>query len=117
LIVKGAATLELSAWALLVALLVGVPLGRIAARFRDRLPDVGLRLFAVLAYAIPVFFVGLLLQLAFAVHLHWFFASGRASPQVELDINNVAPNTHIYIINAIQYGNLDDIWDVLRHTV
>src|SRR6185437_7102222 len=117
LIVKGAATLELSAWALLVALVVGVPLGRLAARYRDRLPDVGLRLFAVLAYAIPVFFLGLLLQLLFAIKLHWFFASGRASANVEVAINDVSPNTHIYLINAILYGDNSYVWDVIRHTV
>jgi peptide/nickel transport system permease protein len=117
LVVNGAATLELTFWALIVALIVGVPLGRVAARYRDRLPDVGLRLFAVLAYAIPVFFFGLLLQLLFAIKLHWFFASGRASPDVELAINNVAPNTHIYFINAILYGNTSYLWDVIRHTV
>ncbi|MDT4924602.1 MAG: peptide/nickel transport system permease protein [Pseudonocardiales bacterium] len=117
LIVNGAATLELTFWALVVALLVGIPLGRVAARYRDRLPDMGLRLFAVLAYAVPVFFLGLLLKLLFAIKLHWFFANGRASPDVEIAINNVAPNTHIYIINAIQYGDSADIWDVVRHTV
>ncbi|MEO9139182.1 MAG: ABC transporter permease [Jatrophihabitans sp.] len=117
LLVKGAATFELTFWALLIALLIGVPLGRVAARYRDRLPDVGLRLFAVLAYAIPVFFLGLIFQLIFAVKLHWFFASGRASPDVETAINNVEPNTHIYIINAILYGNDSYIWDVVRHTV
>jgi peptide/nickel transport system permease protein len=117
LIVNGAATLELTFWALVVAVLVGIPLGRVAARYRDRLPDMGLRLFAVLAYAVPVFFLGLLLKLLFAIKLHWFFANGRASPDVEIAINNVAPNTHIYIVNAIQYGNGAYIWDVVRHTV
>jgi peptide/nickel transport system permease protein len=117
LVIYGAATLELSFWALVVALVIGIPLGRVAARHRDRLPDVGLRLFAVLAYAMPVFFLGLLLKLLFAVKLHWFFVDGRASPDVELAINNVSPNTHIYFFNAIQYGNLSDLWDVLRHTV
>jgi peptide/nickel transport system permease protein len=117
LIVNGAATLELTFWALLFALLVGIPLGRVAARHRDRLPDIGLRLFAVLAYALPVFFVGLLLKLLFAVRLHWFFVDGRASPNVEIAINDVAPNTHIYFINAILYGDNSYLWDVIRHTV
>jgi peptide/nickel transport system permease protein len=117
LLVNGAATLELTFWALLFAMVVGIPLGRVAARYRDRLPDIGLRLFAVLAYAVPVFFVGLLLKLLFAVHLHWFFVSGRASPNVEIAINDVAPNTHIYVINAILYGDNSYLWDVLRHTV
>jgi peptide/nickel transport system permease protein len=117
LVVKGAATLELTFWALVVAFAVGIPFGRLAARYRDRVSDVALRLFAVLCYAVPVFFLGLLLKLLFAVKLHWFFASGRASPDVEIDINNVSPNTHIYFINAIQYGNMSDLWDVIRHTV
>lgn len=119
LIVKGAATLELVLWAILVALTVGIPLGRFAARYRDRFPDVGLRLFAVLAYAMPVFFLGLLFQLLFAIKLGWFFSSGRASPDVELAITapNVAHDTHIYILNAILYGTSSDVIDVLRHTV
>lgn len=119
IVVKGAATLELTFWSVIVALLLGIPLGRLAARFRDRLPDVGLRLFAVLAYATPVFFLGLLLKLLFAINLGWFFSSGRASPGVELDITgaNVSFDTHIYILNALIYGNPDDVIDVLRHTV
>jgi peptide/nickel transport system permease protein len=115
--VNGAATFELTFWALVFALIIGIPLGRVAARYRDRLPDIGLRLFAVLAYAVPVFFVGLLLKLLFAVRLHWFFVSGRASPNIEIAINDVSPNTHIYIINAILYGDNSYIWDVVRHTV
>jgi peptide/nickel transport system permease protein len=117
LLVNGAATLELTFWAFVFALVVGVPLGRVAARYRDRLPDTGLRLFAVLAYAIPVFFLGLLLKLLFAVKLHWFPVDFRASPDVEVAINNVSPNTHIYFINAILYGDPSYFWDVVRHTV
>jgi ABC-type dipeptide/oligopeptide/nickel transport systems, permease components len=115
--INGAATLELTFWALVFALLVGVPLGRVAARHRDRLPDIGLRLFGVLAYAIPVFFLGLLLQLLFSIKLGWLPVDGRASPNIEIDINNVTPNTHIYLINAILYGDNSYVWDVLKHTV
>jgi peptide/nickel transport system permease protein len=117
IIVKGAATLELTFWALLVALAIGIPLGRIAARYRDRAPDVGLRLFAILCYATPVFFFGLLLQLLFAIKLQWFFASGRASPDVEFDITGISPDTHIFILDALIHGNVYDVIDVLRHTV
>lgn len=114
---KGAATLELTFWALMVALIVGVPLGRLAARHRDRLPDVGLRLFAVLAYAVPVFFLGLLLKLLFAIKLDWLPASGRASTDVELAIQNVSPKTNIYLIDAILYGDTSYVIDVLKHAV
>ena len=80
-----------------MAFAVGIPLGRVAARYRDRLPDVALRLFAVLGYAMPVFFLGLLLKLLFAIKLGWLPPSGRASANVEIAINDVAPNTHIYL--------------------
>ena len=117
LVVKGAATLELTFWALLVALVIGIPLGRVAARYRDRLPDVGLRLFAVLAYAMPVFFLGLLLQLLFAIKLGWLPASGRANTNTELAIQNVSPKTNIYLIDSILYGDNSYVIDVLKHTV
>jgi peptide/nickel transport system permease protein len=51
------------------------------------------------------------------VQLGWLPATGRASADVEIAINNVSPNTHIYLINAIQYGNTSDIWDVVKHTI
>jgi peptide/nickel transport system permease protein len=117
LVTRGAATLELTFYALIVAFAVGVPLGRVAARHRDRLPDAILRVLAVLGYAMPVFFVGLLLQLLFAIKLGWLPPSGRASVDVEAAIQNVAPNTHIYLINAILYGNNSYIWDVIKHAI
>ncbi|QTE30810.1 ABC transporter permease [Pengzhenrongella sicca] len=117
LVTNGAATLELVAWALLVAFAVGVPLGRIAARYRDRLPDVSIRIFAVLVYAAPVFFVGLLLKLLFSATLGWLPSSGRASPTAEIALNNVTPKTNIMIVDAILYGDPGFILDVLKHAV
>lgn len=117
LVTRGAATLELTVYALIVAFAIGIPLGRLAARYRDRVPDVILRVFAVLGYAMPVFFVGLLLQLLFAIKLGWLPPSGRASVQAEAAINDVAPNTHIYLINAILYGDTSYVWDVIKHAV
>ena len=65
-----------------------------------------IRLFAVLAYAMPVFFLGLLFKLLFAVKLGWLPTSRQASADVEgvLD-NDVSPDTHVYLLNAILYGD------------
>lgn len=115
LIENGAATLELAVWALIVAFAVGIPLGRIAARHRDRLPDVLLRLFAILVYAAPVFFVGLLLKLAFTP-FGWP-SSGRASTGTELALQDVHPKTNIMIVDAILYGDPGYIGDVLKHAM
>ncbi|MEV0250363.1 ABC transporter permease [Nocardia sp. NPDC050712] len=113
----GAATLELVFWALIVAFAVGVPLGRYAATHRDTAVDAGLRMFAILAYAAPVFFVGLLLKLLFSVKLGWLPVAGRASTNVELRLQHVSPKTNIMVVDAILYGNNDYLIDVLKHAV
>lgn len=112
---NGAATLELAIWSLLLAFIIGIPLGRLAARYRDRLPDVAIRLFSILVYAAPVFFVGLLLKLAFTP-FGWP-SSGRASTFTELALQDVHPRTHIMIVDAVISGNPDYILDVLQHAV
>lgn len=115
LVVNGAATLELAVYALIVAFAVGIPLGRLAARHRDALPDVLLRLFAILVYAAPVFFVGLLLKLAFTP-FGWP-SSGRASTMTELALDDVHPKTNIMIVDSILYGDPAYIGDVLKHAM
>ncbi|WP_174557412.1 ABC transporter permease [Nocardia vaccinii] len=113
----GAATLELVVWALIVAFLVGIPLGRLAAKRRDKPVDVGLRLFAILVYAAPVFFVGLLLKLVFAIELGWLPVAGRASTNVELALQNVSPKTNILFLDAILYGDSGYLLDVVKHAI
>ncbi|MCL2787402.1 MAG: ABC transporter permease [Micrococcales bacterium] len=117
LITNGAATLELVIWALLVAFLVGIPLGRLAARFHDRIADVTIRSFAILFYAAPVFFVGLLLKLLFSSKLGWLPSSGRASTDVQLALDRQGSTTHFMIVDAIRSGNGEYIADVLKHAV
>jgi peptide/nickel transport system permease protein len=113
----GSATLELAIYALIVALIVGIPLGMLAAYFRDRWPDAILRIFAILWYATPVFFVGLLLKLVFAVWLDILPVAGRASTRTELDLDSLPHPTGIYLIDAIQLGDPAAIGDVLSHAV
>lgn len=117
IVVNGAATLELAVWALLVALILGVPLGLFAATHRDKISDVTLRLLAVLFYAAPVFFVAMLFKLFFAVKLGWLPGSGRSSVSTEIALASVHPQTHIAIIDAILYGDGTYIVDVLKHAV
>lgn len=113
----GAASLELVCWALVVAFAIGIPLGRYAATHRDSTADTGLRLLAILFYAAPVFFVGLLLKLVFAVRLGWLPVAGRASTNVELRLQHVSPKTNIMVIDAIRYGDSRYLLDVLAHAV
>jgi peptide/nickel transport system permease protein len=113
----GAATLELAFYALLVAFVVGIPLGRLAAYLRDKWPDAVLRVFAILCYATPVFFFGLLLKLVFAIQLGWLPVAGRASTGAEIQLQTLDGSTGIYLIDAIRLGDGEVISDVLRHAV
>lgn len=74
------ATLELGLAAMVFAIGVGMPLGVIAAWKRGSIVDACVRLFSVVGQSIPVFWLGLLLILVFAVNLKLLPASGRSGP-------------------------------------
>ena len=71
------ATLELTGAALLIAVLLSLPTGIIAAVNRNRWPDHLATAFSVLGQAMPNFWVGIMLILLFAERLGWLPASGR----------------------------------------
>ena len=73
------ATLLLTATALLIAILVGTTLGILSGRSRGGPADLAIGSAAMLCYAMPVFWVGLVLVLIFSVGLGWFPAFGMAS--------------------------------------
>ena len=112
--VNGAATLELTFYAMLVAIFVGVALGLLAGRFRDTGIDSASRLFGIVIYATPVFFLGLMAQLFFGVYLDWLPTSDRASPITEATLET---HTNIFTIDALIDGNWDAFVDVVRHLV
>lgn len=117
LLTYGAATLELAFYALIVAFIVGIPLGMVAAYFRDKGQDAALRVFAILCYATPVFFAGLLLKLVFSIWLDWLPVAGRASTSSELEMQLLPGRTGIYLIDAFQTGDPAVVGDVLSHAV
>jgi peptide/nickel transport system permease protein len=110
---NGGATLSLTLSAFLLALLIGIPLGLLAGRVRDTPTDVVIRLFGILTYAAPIFFVGLLAQLWIARPLG-LPTSGDASPETKFI---VPERTHILVIDAFLSGDTQSIVDVLQHLV
>jgi peptide/nickel transport system permease protein len=105
------ATLELVVAAMLLAVLVGVPAGMIAAVRRDAWPDALSRLFALGAISLPRFFLGLLLQLAFAMWLGWLPLGGRF-PITE---DPPAFVTGFLTIDALLAGDLPAFLTALKH--
>src|SRR6476661_1633194 len=108
---NGGATLSLTLVAFTLALVVGIPLGLVAGRYRDTAADVGIRLFGILSYAAPIFFVGYLLQVYVAQPLG-LPTSGMASP---ITVFTVQPRTHILLIDVLLSGDTAAIQDVLKH--
>jgi peptide/nickel transport system permease protein len=111
----GTATLELTVYAVIVALVLGIPLGMVAAYFRDRWPDAVLRVWAIVAYATPVFFAGLLLKLVFSVGLGWLPVAGRISTSGEIAIRKAGGTSGFMLIDAIRTGDPAVVGDVLLH--
>ena len=112
--VNGAATLELTFFAMIVAIVVGVVVGLFAGRFRDTPMDVGGRLFGIVIYATPVFFLGLLAQLFFGSYLGWLPTSDRASPITQATLET---HTNIFTIDALIAGDWEAFLDVVRHLI
>lgn len=111
---NGSATLELTAFAFLVALTVGLSVGIVAGRFRDTPIDVAGRLFGIVVYAAPVFFTGFLAQLVFGSALGWLPTSGRVSPETEFELDT---STHFYTLDSLVNGNWPAFEDTLLHLV
>ncbi|AOS64209.1 ABC transporter permease [Actinoalloteichus hymeniacidonis] len=73
-------TIQLSVYALVVAVLFGMVAGVVAAVFRGRWPEWTANGFALVALSVPNFWLGILAILYLAVGLGWFPASGYVSP-------------------------------------
>lgn len=79
------ATLELSVLALTWAVLVGIPLGVVAALKRRQWLDHLLMSVSLTGYSMPIFWWGLILILFFSVHLGWTPVSGRMSSAYDIE--------------------------------
>jgi peptide/nickel transport system permease protein len=113
---EGAATLELTMAAMLFALVLGLGLGVLIGRFRDTPLDVAGRLFAILTYAAPVFWIGILFQLLFVAKLNWLPGSGQADVLQSLRLDH-DPHTNIYLVDAVINGDWDAFRNVCIHLV
>src|SRR4249919_842976 len=111
---NGMATLELTFYAMLVAIVVGVTLGLLTGRYRDTWIDGGGRLFGIVIYAMPVFFLGLMAQLFFGSYLGWLPTSDRASPIVQATMET---HTGLYTVDSLINRDWAAFTDSVKHLV
>ncbi|HEY0581657.1 MAG TPA: ABC transporter permease [Chloroflexota bacterium] len=81
-------TLLLAGTSLAVSILIGIPLGVIAALRRNSLPDFLVALVSVLGLSVPAFWLGIILILMLSVNLNWLPSSGIATTGNEGDIRD-----------------------------
>jgi peptide/nickel transport system permease protein len=108
------ATIELTLVGLAVALAIGVPLGAWAARHRRSGGDFLARLYGNIVYCIPVFWLGLLLQLLFSVGFNWLPVAGRVGARV---ITSDFEVTGFYLLDTLLKLDFDSFVDVAVHLI
>ncbi len=106
------ATMELALCALIIATVVGVGIGVVAAVRRGSLLDATSILLALVGISIPIFWLGLMMQYLFAVNLGWLPISQRLDPQFSRTFD---PITGMYVLDGLLRGRPDVSWDALKH--
>jgi len=109
---KFPATVELAVAAMLFSLLLGIPLGFVAAKKYGSVFDHASLVASLIGISIPVFFLAIILKYIFAVKLGWLPTVGRISVLIDLD-----HPTNFYILDSIITGNWEAFVDCLRHLV
>ena len=112
--IRWPATFELSVAAMLVAVILGIPAGVLAAVRKNSAVDNLTMSGSLLGVSLPVYWLGLLLVYLFAVNLHWLPPSGRLSIDAGF---NFKPITGFYVLDALLQGNVKALQDVLAHLI
>ena len=107
------ATLELAAVSLVFAVGLGVSLGVVSARYEGTVLDQASRLWSLCGIALPVFWVGILMQVVFYAKLGWLPAGGRLSQSLP------PPETWTgsYVIDGLLAGTPHVAVDALAHLI
>jgi len=99
-------TIELTIVAMLMGTAVGVPVGVMAAKHRNKLPDHAARAFSLLGYAIPDFYLGALLLITFALNLGWFPTNGGGDGFIDRMYHIFLPALTLAFVKAAFIGRL-----------
>jgi ABC-type dipeptide/oligopeptide/nickel transport system permease component len=110
------ATLELVTAAMLIALVVGLGTGILAAVYPGGVLDHASRLVALSGVAIPLFWLGLTLQLVLGSAFGWLPINGRISPAV-VAVSPLRSMTGLFLVDGLLTGNWPVLKSALLHLV
>ena len=109
------ATIQLAVAAFVVSLLIAFPIGVLSAAKRNSVFDRVGMLFALIGQSVPVFWLGILMILVFAVNLHWLPTSGYGEfkniimPAIALGLFTTARTTRLVRSTMIEVLNQEYI--------
>ena len=106
------ATIELSFFALLLAVTLGIPMGYLAARRHGSPLDTGSVIGSLVGVAVPVFFLAFVLKYFFAIRWNLLPPSGRQS--VGIDATHI---TGFFVLDGVLTGEWDAAWDAFKHLI
>jgi len=109
------ATLELGVCAMLFAIIVGIPVGIIAAVKRGSIFDHTAVSISLAGYSMPIFWWGIMLIMFVSVKLNLLPVSGRISDVVFLDESK--PLTGFMLIDTLLWGEPGDFKDAIQHII
>lgn len=107
------ATLELAIAAFIIAIIIGIPLGVLAALKKNSIWDNLSRIFSISGVSIPVFFSGLIVILIFYGKLGWLPSNGR----IAMNVNPPTHTTGFYIIDSLLTGDIIALKSSLQHLI
>ena len=112
LLVRFPATLELTAFAMLIAILVGVPVGVISAVKQYSILDKVTSVLALTGISMPIFWLAMILVVIFTVELHLLPFPGRLSSET-----SITAITGLVLVDSLLTGNFAGFWDGLKHLI
>lgn len=105
------ATIELVLFGFVFAVAIGLAVGTFAARRRGTVWDLAGDFYGILTYAFPIFWLGIMCQMLFAVKLGWLPTSGRFTGFIDPPVMR----TGLYVIDSLLEGRLDKLVIALRY--
>jgi len=112
LAIRFPATVELALVSMILAILVGVPVGIASAARRNSLLDSSSMIGSLIGVSMPIFWLGLMLIMVFAVFLKWLPAGGRISANIQLEYQ-----TNFIMIDTLLAGDIPAFIDGVQHLI
>lgn len=107
-----AATIELSVFAIIIAVVIGINAGIISAWFQNSWFDYLAMIIALIGVSMPIFWLGLMNQWIFSIELGVLPTTGRENVRDPVDVI-----TNFYLIDTLIQGNFAQLSVVFKHLI